>query len=136
MPESARRPDPHRQMDARNSARQGPPHVGFVLPVLRRALSREAGDRAEERVMQQQAPSTSPYPATRNRDGNGWLGIGIKDAEGLYIANMVMQPGRENELANARLLAMAPRLLSLLHTLNSAADRGDIVFRDASLKFQ
>ena len=45
----------------------------------------------------------SPTPWSIERtNANGWKGISIKDANGHAIAYMVMQPGRDNEMANAK----------------------------------
>lgn len=45
----------------------------------------------------------------------GWKGLSVESAAG-YVANLVMQPGGDNERANARLIAAAPDLLEILKT--------------------
>lgn len=46
--------------------------------------------------------AAEPWSVVRERDGStGWRGIGIKAATG-FVANMVMRPGDENEIDNAR----------------------------------
>ena len=53
-------------------------------------------------------PAPTPYRVERWRDDKTrQSGISIKDANGLFIANMVMQPGAENELATAQFLVRA-----------------------------
>ena len=51
-------------------------------------------------------PSPGPWTIERTND-RGWKGIGIKDANGLYIATMVMQPQADNEMTNAKLIVDA-----------------------------
>lgn len=62
----------------------------------------------ENMAQKPRSVTTSPTPwAIERTNANGWKGVGIKDAEGLVIAYMVMQPGRDNEMANARLIVDA-----------------------------
>lgn len=50
----------------------------------------------------------SPMPWSVERtNANGWRGISIKDANGLAIAYMVMQPAGDNEMANAKAIIAA-----------------------------
>jgi hypothetical protein len=50
----------------------------------------------------------SPTPwAVERTNANGWKGISIKDADGLFIAYMVMQPGGDNEMHNAKAIVAA-----------------------------
>ena len=54
-----------------------------------------------------------PTPWTvESTNAHGWKGLSIRAADGTYIANVVMQPGHENERAIADLLAAAPELLA------------------------
>ena len=56
-------------------------------------------------------PAPTPYCVERWRDEKTrQSGISIIDANGLYIANMVMQPGAENELATAHFLVRAANM--------------------------
>lgn len=50
--------------------------------------------------------STTPWSVART-NANGWKGISILDADGLAIAYMVMQPARDNEMANAKAIVAA-----------------------------
>lgn len=52
------------------------------------------------------AISPTPWRVERT-NMKGWKGISIMDAEGLAIAYMVMQPHRDNEMANARAIVAA-----------------------------
>jgi hypothetical protein len=62
-------------------------------------------------------PSPGPYTVEHQGDKNGWRGISIKDANGHFIANMVMQPGAENEMANAQFLASSAHMKEALEQI-------------------
>lgn len=50
----------------------------------------------------------APTPWTvESTNANGWKGLSIRAADGLFVANLVMQPGAENERENARLIVRA-----------------------------
>ena len=51
-------------------------------------------------------PNLRPWTVERIKGKGGYGGISIRDAEGLYVANMIFQL-RENEMANARLIVDA-----------------------------
>lgn len=50
--------------------------------------------------------SPTPWSVERT-NANGWKGISIKDANGMAIAYMVMQPAGDNEMANAKAIIAA-----------------------------
>lgn len=63
-----------------------------------------------------------PWTVERESDKGGWKGIAIK-AERAIVANVVMQL-TENELANAKVIALAPELLDLAWSILALADQG------------
>ena len=66
----------------------------------------------------------SPAPWTvESTDANGWKGLSIRAADGTFIANLVMQPGAENERVHANLIAVAPAMLAALKVLRNDANR-------------
>lgn len=83
----------------------------------------------------------SPAPwSVETTDANGWKGLSIKDADGVWIANLVFQHG-DNERANARVMIAAPDLLeaarlALAYVSNSLGDAREIEagLRDAIAK--
>lgn len=60
--------------------------------------------------------AAEPWSVVRDRDGStGWRGIGIKTGTG-FVANMVMRPGDENEIDNARRIVACVNALAGIST--------------------
>lgn len=60
--------------------------------------------------------SPGPFRVMRGQ-GESKRGLAIADGDGLVVANIVFQPGRDNERANASLFAAAPDMLEALEGL-------------------
>lgn len=81
--------------------------------------------------------SPFPWKVVREADNAGWRSLCIADADGEIIANLVMQPGADNEAENAAAIASVGGLVAAcnaaiahIEELRDAWMRGAIDERD------